>query len=153
MYSLLCHLLSHIYIIMFDWVFILVFEVFKSVFSFQIYDKISAIHFLIQIHFSKHNPLCAYNHLFLQYKCLFMNVTTAVDSPNTPLSFVILSFVFLATHLNEYGNEIFDDTHTGFSIFVGKIFIINEQNDKTCHFDDDTKGGFYDKHMGLRILI
>ena len=56
---------------------------------------------LIQIHFSKHNPLCAYNHLFLQYKCLFMNVTTAVNSPHTPLSFVICHLSFsLPTSMN-----------------------------------------------------
>ena len=76
-----------------------------------------------------------------------------VDSPQPPLSFVILEHVFLSTHFDDDGDEKFDDTHAGVSILVENILIIDEQNDGTCHFDDDEKGGFDDKHMGLSVLI
>ena len=77
----------------------------------------------------------------------------AVDSPQPPLYFVILSCVFLSAHFNKDGNEIFDDTHTSFIIFFENMFIINENNDATCNFENDPKEIFDDKHMGLRILI
>ena len=52
-----------------------------------------------------------------------------------------------------YENEIFDDTHMGFSVLVENIFIIDGKNNGTFHFDDNAKGGFDDKYMGLSVLI
>ena len=77
----------------------------------------------------------------------------AVNSSQPTIYFVILSCVCFSTNFNEDGNEIFDDSHAGFSVLVENIFIIDEHNDETCHFYNDAKGNFDDKHMGLRVLI
>ena len=67
-----------------------------------------------------------------------------VNSPHHTHSFVILSCVCFLTHFDEYGNEIFDGSHAGFSILVENIFFADEHNGGTCHFDSDAKRGFYD---------
>ena len=76
-----------------------------------------------------------------------------VDLPRPPLYFVILSCFYLTKHLDEYGNEIFDDTHTGLCVLVGNIRIINEHNNGNLHFESDAKGIFYGKHMGSSVLV
>ena len=77
----------------------------------------------------------------------------AVDLPQNPLLFVMLSCVFLTTHFDNDGNEIFDDTHTIFRVLFENIFIIDEQNDGTCHFEEDANGSPNDKHVGKNVLI
>ena len=69
----------------------------------------------------------------------------SANSPQPTLYFVIFLCVFLSTYFNEDRNEIFDDSHVGFILFIENIFIIDEYNDRTCHLDDDAKGGFDNK--------
>ena len=44
-----------------------------------------------------------------QCNLLFVTFTMAAESKQPPVSFVILSYVFLTTHFDDGGNEIFYD--------------------------------------------
>ena len=68
-------------------------------------------------------------HINCECKFLFVTVTMAADLKQPPLSFVVLSYVFLTTHFNDDGNKIFNYKHKGCSLLFGNIFIIDEHND------------------------
>ena len=76
-----------------------------------------------------------------------------VNSPHSTLSFVIFSCVCFSFHFDEDVNEIIDGSHAGFRVSVENISIVDEHKYRTCHFDNNFKGGFDDKHMGLIVLI
>ena len=40
-----------------------------------------------------------------------------------------------------------------FNVLVENMVIVDEHNGGNCNFEDDSKGGFDDNHMGLRVLI
>ena len=52
----------------------------------------------------------------------------AADSKQPLYIFFILLCVFLTNPYNDDGNDIFDDKIMGFSVLVGNIFFIDEQN-------------------------
>ena len=75
------------------------------------------------------------------------------ESPPPPLYFFILACVFLSSYFYNDDSEIFYDTHTGFSVLVGNMFIINEHNGQNCRFEDGANGSYSGKYMGLSLLI
>ena len=77
----------------------------------------------------------------------------AVKSSQTTLPIFILSCVCFSTHFDEDDYEIFDGSHTGFSVLDYNIFIVDEHNDETCHLDNDVRGFVDDNHMCVSIII
>ena len=117
MFLMFYHLLSHIYHPCFR-----IFSVFYFIIILVpnfLCDSCNS--FVLQIDFTKNNPLCNDPQFFWQCKCFFVTVTIAVNSPHYTLYFVILSCVCFSTHLNEDVNEIFDCPHAGFSVLVENI--------------------------------
>ena len=57
---------------------------------------------------------------------------------HNPLFPLLFLCVFPITHFDDYGKEIFDNIQTVFSVLVGNILIIDEHNDGTCHFKNDS---------------
>ena len=74
------------------------------------------------------------------------------NSLKPTLYFVIFS-ICLFLHPLLWRWKYFDDSHTGFSVLIENIFIVDEQNDRNCHFDKDTKWGFNDNQMGFSVLV
>ena len=84
---------------------------------------------------------------------LFCNRHNGGQLTTTHFIFRYLSCVCFSTHFYKDDNDIFDDSHAGFSVLVENIFILYEHNDGIYRFGGDPKGCFDDKRMGLRILI
>ena len=103
MYVLLYHFLLHLYYLL----CLVIFGIFSVILISILIPNLWSDFcnpFVLQIYFTKNNPLWTDTQIFWKCKWNFVTVTTTVNLPQPNLSCVILLCVCFSTHFNEDGN-------------------------------------------------